>query len=99
MERERMVWAVSGCADTNHFICGIESQTKRPASASNGSMLIGSAASVCRHHLRSEFNCFDGSMAGSFRVRGTDISLSACGGAENKDAVSIEVILRQGPTG
>lgn len=40
--RERMVGGVLGCADTNHFICGIESQTKRPASASNGRAVIGS---------------------------------------------------------
>lgn len=55
-ERERkrgeVVLVVSGCADTNRFRCGTESQTKRPASASNVGKMIGSRhLLVCRHHL------------------------------------------------
>lgn len=42
LQREGTVKAVSECADTNHFICGIDNQTKRPASASNARALIGS---------------------------------------------------------
>lgn len=44
-KEERMVGTTSACADANHFICGIESQTKRPASASNGPGMIGSLRS------------------------------------------------------
>lgn len=91
LRRERMVGAVSECADTNHFICGIENQTKRPASASNAHNLIGSAALPCRHHLRSGFDCSDGSMAGAIRVRGTDVCRSARGGcAGHRGVVSAE---------
>ena len=44
-KEERMVGTISACADANHFICGIETQTKRPASASNGPDMIGSLRS------------------------------------------------------
>jgi len=90
-EERKDGWSVSKYADTNHFIFGIENQTKRPASASNAHNLIGSAALPCRHHLRSGFDCSDGSMAGAIRVRGTDVCRSARGGcAGHRGLVSAE---------
>jgi hypothetical protein len=90
----KMVGDVSGCADTNHFICGIESQTKRPASASNGRNMIGSLS------LKYADTTFDlGLIAATehgsaIRVRGTEACLSAHGSAGIKRVVSLRTFWR-----